>query len=196
MNLLLTLISGWMRRAFFQSAVAMTVIGGGAGEVTNLIDVSDVPEAPVVVDLSDQLITRGTYPLYSQAPHTLAIHHSASPDDSEWETLARFHVQVNKWQAIGYAFGVRDGKRYILRDPNRKGNQVRNNNSTTIGLVVVGNYHTGPMSELNLLVTKAYARELCEMYGYRYIRPHRDFTPTACPGQYAVDQLQDLWIRP
>jgi hypothetical protein len=196
MTLFAHLISGWMRRAFFQSTIAMTVISGGAGEVTNIIDASTVPEVPVVVDLSDQLITNGTYPLYSQAPQTLVVHHSASADDAEWETLAKFHVQVNKWQAIGYTFGVREGRRYLLRDPRRKGNQVKGNNSSTIGLVVVGNYHTGRMSEINTLTTKSYVRELQGLYGYKYIRPHRDYTNTICPGGNAIHQLQDLWIRP
>jgi len=196
MTFLLSIVSAWIRRAFFQSAVAMTVIGGGAGEVTNIIDVSDVPEVPVVVDLSDRLPTNGTYPLYANAPTTLVIHHTASSESTEWETIAKLHVQVNKWQAIGYTFGVRDGKRYILGDPKRKKNQARNNNSYTIGMVMMGNYHAGPASELTILVTKQFAREMCGLYGYKYIRPHRDLVATACPGNYAVRQLEDLWRRP
>jgi hypothetical protein len=197
MTFLLSIVSGWMRRAFFQSAVAMTVIGGGAGEVINIIDVSDVPPVPVVVDLTDVLPSTGSYPSRTSTPTTLVIHHTASGTTQDWGTIAEFHVRVNKWKAIGYAFGTSwDGKRFLLNDPTKRQNQTRNNNSTTIGLVMLGNFHTGPLNETHLLVTKAYARELCELYGYRYIRPHRDFVNSACPGKFAMEQLDDLWIRP
>jgi hypothetical protein len=195
--LITTLFSHWFRRAFTQSAVAMTVIGGGAGEVTNVIDLSDVPPAPVViVDLSHSLPTNGEYPWRDRLPETLTIHHTASTGQG-WGTIADFHVRVNNWKAIGYAFGTSwDGKMFKLHDPNRKQNQVRGRNSTTIGLVMLGNFHTGVLSKAQEDATRRFAAYLCDHYGYRYIRPHRDFVSTACPGQHAMQQLQDLWIRP
>ena len=180
-----------------QSAFAMTIIGGGAGEVVDVIDLTGVPPAPVVVDMRDQLVTNGQYPSRTQTPTTLVIHHTASSRDAEWRTIADFHVRVNGWKAIGYAFGTSwDGKRFILQDPDRRQNQTGGNNSTTIGLVMLGNFHASPISDLQVVTTKAYARELCEVYGYRYIRPHRDFRSTLCPGGHAMQQLDDLWTRP
>ena len=195
--LLTTLFSEWVRRAFAQSAIAMTVIGGGAGEVTNLIDLTDVPPAPVVItDIRHDLPTRGEYPLRTRTPETLVIHHTASSGQG-WGTIADFHVRVNNWKAIGYAFGTSwDGKMFLLQDPDRKQNQTANHNSSTIGLVMLGNFHTTTLSEAQEEATRRYATYLCETYGYLYIRPHRDYRATACPGKYAMQQLDDLWIRP
>jgi len=196
-NLIPALASLWFRRAIFQSAVAMTAIGEGAGEVTSIVNVAEVPPEPVIVDLRDRLPSNGQYPLRTSVPMTLVVHHTASPEKQDWGTIADFHIRVNKWKAIGYAFGTSwDGKRFILNDPKRRQNQTRNNNSTTIGLVMLGNFHTKTIGEAQVKATKDYARHLQKTYGYKYIRPHRDLVATACPGDYAVDQLRDLWVRP
>lgn len=196
-SLISTLFSHFVRRSFAQSAIAMTVIGGGAGEVTNIIDLTDVPPAPVViVDLSHQLPTNGEYPWRDRLPETLVIHHTASTNQS-WGTIADFHVRVNNWQAIGYAYGTSwDGKWFKLHDPNRKQNQTKGQNSNTIGLVMLGNLHTNPLTKEQEKATEDFARYLCKVYGYKYIRPHRDLVSTLCPGDHAMKQLDDLWIRP
>ena len=174
----------------------MTAIGGGAGEVTDYIDLTNVPPSPVVVDLADELPTNGQYPSRTRTPETLVIHHTATRGQG-WGTVAQFHVQVNQWQAIGYAFGTSwDGKKFLLQDPSRRQNQTRGHNSSTIGLAMLGNFHTGPIGEVQLKATMDYARHLQAVYGYKYIRPHRDLASTACPGNFAVQQLAPLWTRP
>jgi hypothetical protein len=187
--------SAWMRRAFAQSAVAMTAIGGGAGEVTNFIDVSDAPPLPVVVDMRDKLPTSGLYPMRTRKPETLVIHHTASTGQG-WGTIAQFHVEVNKWQAIGYAFGTSwDGKCFVLQDPERRQNQTRGHNSTTIGLAMLGNFDKAPIGHQQEQATRRFVRHLLDRYGYKRVRAHRHLVSTACPGRYAVEQLADLWTE-
>ena len=182
-----------------QSTVAMTAIGGGAGEVVNIIDLSHIQDevvpvpSPEIVDLSDDLPTAGEYPLRRLPIETLVIHHTATTGAS-WGTIADFHVRANGWAAIGYTWGTSvDGKMFRLLDPDRVGNQTGGHNSRTMGLVMDGNYHTGPLGDAQKQATERLALHVADQYGIPHIQPHRNLKATACPGRYAMDALVGLW---
>ena len=122
--------------------------------------------------------------------HGVCIHHSATKDTgtSSWEAIARYHVEVNKWSAIGYHFGVEDVGGRILtrigRPTNIQGAHAVGLNSTHLGLCVVGDYDKEKPTEGHLIVLGRLIKDLSTMYNFSTsnIKYHQDVSMKTCPG--------------
>lgn len=133
----------------------------------------------------------------------ILIHHSLTKDGkvSDWEAIKRYHVIKNKWDDIGYHFGiesVNDVLEYKIGRPlSVFGAHEPVVNRNGIGICVIGNYDVVAPTEKHYFMT-AY---LCKMLMLRFdisienILPHSYFTKKTCPGKlYDMRELYKLII--
>lgn len=78
----------------------------------------------------------------------LVIHHSLTKDgvNADWESIRKYHIEVNLWNDIGYHFGIEKVKDdYLImlgRSIGVHGAHVKDGgfNSKSLGICIVGNW--------------------------------------------------------
>lgn len=88
----------------------------------------------------------------------IVIHHSETADNSflpNIEAIKKYHIEVNKWQDIGYHYVIEKvNNNYVVeigRDINTIGSHALGFNATHIGICCIGNFNiTSPESEMYL----------------------------------------------
>lgn len=164
-----------------QSALALTATtGAGYGEQYR--------------DLRGKLPTDGDYPTRNmEQVSTTVIHHTATQGATLY-SMAEFQVNRRGWAGIGYHYAVGwDGTIYHLNDVERRTNHTEGNNSRTIGIALVGNLDVNQMPPAQRASTINLIYFIRERYGTEYIRPHRFYKSTACPGRYTMREFSHLW---
>jgi hypothetical protein len=146
-------------------------------------------------DLRGKLPQRGEYPTRSMdRVDGIVIHHSATRGQS-LRSMAEFHVEQRGWNGIGYHYAVGwDGTIFHLNDAERLTNHTAGANSRNIGVVMVGNLHDNPVPQAQRDAVRNLVYYLREVHAIHRVQPHRAFKSTACPGDFAVDQLSTLWV--
>lgn len=121
----------------------------------------------------------------------LAIHHSAGPDNQTVDQIAQFHVNSRGWGGIGYHFVVaQDGRTFYVGDITTARANVYAYNHLVLGICMIGNFtgdKTPPDTQINsvhILSAKLLFRtpEIPNVNGWEDVKGHKDFSPTACPG--------------
>jgi hypothetical protein len=70
----------------------------------------------------------------------IATHHTASPYNTTWQSVASYHVGTRKFAGIGYHLGIQDGDVFYLGDVRTARAHVIDRNHELIGVVWAGNY--------------------------------------------------------
>lgn len=118
---------------------------------------------------------------------TLVIHHTGAREivtdtASYLRATARWILRKYGWPAIPYHFAVgQDGAAYQLNDCTKTTYHAGtwHANTTSIGLVLVGNFCHRDPPEAQLETAAALTQLFC-----RDIKPHSAIVPTACPGRW------------
>jgi N-acetyl-anhydromuramyl-L-alanine amidase AmpD len=134
----------------------------------------------------------------------IIIHHSATVDSKtfSWGAIRTFHIEVNKWQDIGYHFGVElVGEYYeimIGRSWYAKGAHCpeENMNSLSLGICIVGDFDKEEPPSPQLLKAAHLVQDLRTMFNIplENVKGHRDYNPhKSCPGsKFDMDFFREL----
>jgi len=115
----------------------------------------------------------------------IIIHHSAT-DSGSVEAFRRFHVEVNKWEDIGYHFvitngkGGPDGEIQIGRPMRFIGAHAPGRNQVSIGICLVGN---GAFTQKQKDALVGYLSQLCRMYKLSPTKETIQGHHEECPGK-------------
>jgi len=132
----------------------------------------------------------------------ITIHHSKTEDSGtlSWNAIRNYHVRGNKWNDIGYHFGLeRIGNSYeilIGRTLDHIGAHVGSHNMANIGICCVGDFDIiQPDKELIYKLLRL-LRWLCKEYHIpkNHIKGHRMWNPAkTCPGKlFDVDLIRRI----
>lgn len=132
-------------------------------------------------------------------PEFVIVHHSATRDSGtvSWNAIRRWHVDHNRWSAIGYHAGVE-----LITDPGTgalvpevligrdwftAGAHCRHDsmNQRSLGLCVVGDFDAGPPPEQLVERAAQFVAMWCRLFmlSVDRVHGHRDHHPSkTCPG--------------
>ena len=127
------------------------------------------------------------------------IHHSvtaAPPKDTAKERAAMRDLQQiafsRGFDDFSYSFAIMpSGRIYEGRGKGKAGAHTLNYNSTSYGIVFVGNYETQEPTEAQLKAAKWLIHKHLKL-GSKPIRGHRQVYATACPGDKLYAKLNKL----
>ena len=131
----------------------------------------------------------------------IAIHHTVTGLDTSPEVLARYHVDVNHWPAIGYHVLVyRHGRVVWCLDLEEWGAHVWGRNDHLWGVAMVGNWSQAPPTQEHLRHTYRVVAELQTIRGeFLPVDGHAGWAlpghGTACPGVTSPNWLDVLQRR-
>lgn len=111
------------------------------------------------------------------------IVHNADASSCTAEQIHSWH-KANGWSGAGYHFLVRkDGSVYRLRAEYAIGAHASGANSDSLGICFEGRYNTETMPAAQMKAGQELLAHLKAKYGISLVQPHRDVTPTDCPGK-------------
>ena len=123
---------------------------------------------------------------------TIVIHHSGNTDTVE--DIRNLHVNINKWDDIGYHFMIdRDGNLFIGREIDKIGAHVYGFNESSIGVCLLGNFDFEKIEEKQLDMLRWLLNNLMNEFNLNKesIKFHRDFPDVtkSCPGINIIKEL-------
>lgn len=114
-------------------------------------------------------------------PKKLIIHHAAISIASP-ETIHKWHLDKG-YEGIGYHYYIKkDGTIYKGRDEKLKGAHAINENATSIGICLEGNYQKEHPSKEQVDSLAKLSSNLIIKYNIEDVLGHRDCNKTLCPG--------------
>ena len=131
----------------------------------------------------------------------IVIHHTGFPGvdkDSTAAAIHKYHQEHNGWAGIGYHYLIRkDGMIEQGRQPGKVGAHAQDNNETSIGVCLAGNFEIGKPTEQQMAAVKELCYWLCRKYGLDSMKKgvivgHRDLNDTACPGKNLYKKLGEI----
>ena len=136
-----------------------------------------------------------------KATEFIVIHHTGFPGvdkDSTAAAIHKYHQEHNGWAGIGYHYLIRkDGMIEQGRQPVKVGAHAQDNNETSIGVCLAGNFEIGKPTEQQMAAVKELCYWLCRKYGLDPMKKgvivgHRDLNDTACPGKNLYKRLGEI----
>ncbi len=147
-----------------------------------------------VVNLKDDLPKSSTKVYKKRSldrPLYITFHHTASKGQS-LKQIAQGHLHRG-FPEIGYCFAIGwDGTIYQLNDIDEISWHDSGNNTNSIGIVFVGNYHEKELPDAAFNSAKKLTDSLSKYLNIVGVRYHRKTSATLCPGQYAIKKIQPL----
>lgn len=142
----------------------------------------------------------------SHSPAKVTVHHTATPLPDSVSVVSRlrqiqnYHIDSRGYCDIGYHFLVDwNGEMWQGRNETVRGAHVANNNTNNVGISFMGTYSSTPASNSQLDACAGLLDWLHDNYGVplnrSYIKGHREYASTACPGDRLYGQLGDLVSR-
>ena len=129
----------------------------------------------------------------------LWLHHSVSQltDDPHADMKAIERIGVQRFGRFSYSWAYHAKARVLLEGAgDTVGAHTAGRNSTSLGLVLIGNYDTRPLTDDNIADLRWV---IAWLIGGNRLRPgtyptggHRDLKQTACPGGQAYARLDDM----
>ena len=125
-----------------------------------------------------------------QFPGGIIIHHSLTADGkllNNTKAIKKYHVNVNKWEGIGYHYLIESINDVIQITTGRpiqfKGAHCQPNDS--IGICVIGNFDISKPSMEVLMVLNRLVMGLLFTYNMtpKDIHYHTDYSTKSCPGR-------------
>lgn len=116
------------------------------------------------------------------ATNRIILHHAEASSCTP-QQIHSWH-KANGWSGAGYHFLVRkDGTIYRLRPENTIGAHASGANSDSLGICFEGAYMRETMPQTQIKAGQELVAYLKSKYGISRVQPHRDVTPTDCPGK-------------
>lgn len=145
-------------------------------------------------DLRNELPSSGEYRKRKiEDVRGVVWHHSATDIRSTPKSLADYHVNFRNWPRIGYHYAIDyNGIIYIMNDPTRISYQASGFNSSTIGVVLIGNYNKDeitPLMKESILKMQEYLKN---EYKLEFSWYHGETKSTACPGRNAIKLIKTI----
>lgn len=153
---------------------------------------------PRVVDLRGKLpVGNGKYNSRSSSVITdLTIHHTATGNDYTPIDAARYHTREKGWPGIGYHFMIaRNGTVYQTNSLQTVSYHNGFNNTSAVGVALVGNFTVGKPTEKQLNALVELAKELKkDLPSLQRMVGHKEYpgASTACPGALQLNELREL----
>jgi len=126
----------------------------------------------------------------------IIIHHSETKDGItiNWNAIRNYHINVKKWDNVGYHFGIELAKNdkdidelvyHRGRDLNTRGAHCLTRNQDSLGICLLGNYDKTEVSRNRYFWTACLCRALMRKYTIPIERvlPHWAFSKKTCPGK-------------
>lgn len=121
----------------------------------------------------------------------ITFHHTASKGHSI-KQIARGHLKRG-FPEIGYHLAIGwDGRIYQLNGLDEISWHDSGENTRSIGIVFVGNYHEKELPEAAYTSAKTLVDSLSCYLNIIGVRYHGQTSPTACPGKYAIQKIKPL----
>lgn len=140
----------------------------------------------------------------------LTFHHSVTPQtakiDNNWQAecirIANSHL-AQGWGGIGYRFVIcSNGVVAYVGDLSRGGSAVANNNHRMFSAVLVGDFTKENPTDAQIdsahKLAKAFLYNMPQypnLNSWDQIKGHKEFNPTACPGNNWKDSINGLYQR-
>jgi uncharacterized protein (TIGR03382 family) len=142
----------------------------------------------------------------ARSPAKVTVHHTATPlpdsvsPEARVRQIQNYHIDTRGWCDIGYHFLVDwNGEMWQGRNETVIGAHVANNNTNNVGISFMGTYSSTPASNAQLDACAGLLGWLNDNYGIpltrSYIKGHRQYASTSCPGDRLYGQLDDLVAR-
>ncbi|MDA1317314.1 MAG: N-acetylmuramoyl-L-alanine amidase [bacterium] len=135
---------------------------------------------------------------------SIAIHHTAGPDNQTPQQIAGYHVNTLGWGGVGYHFIITpDGTVYYVGDLNTARAHVKDRNESSIGICLVGSFMNGKtpkdaqIASAHVVCSRLLfeSPELPNLNGWEDISGHKELgNATACPGDSWAQWKQKLII--
>lgn len=111
------------------------------------------------------------------------ILHNADASTCTAEQIHQWHL-ANGWAGAGYHFLVRkDGSVYRLRPENKVGAHASGANADSLGICFEGAFNRETMGQTQIKAGQELVAYLKNKYGISKVQPHKEVTPTDCPGK-------------
>lgn len=142
-------------------------------------------------------ITKEYKPRSISAIDGIIWHHTATSEDASLSSIAKFHIESNKWAGIAYHFAIdKEGIIYLCNDPSLQSNQALGHNSHTIGVALIGNYHvSSPSKQMEAAMARLQDYAMTK-YDLKTSWYHGETKATACPGRYAIPLVKSMQFGP
>ena len=113
---------------------------------------------------------------------TIVIHHTGN--DNDIHTNTDYHMDNNRWSYLGYNYYVHNGIPVKVRGYQHQSAAVSDHNHHTISIAVQGNYDTNIPSQADMEAVQFIIDEIKkDLPHIKYIKGHREFNDTSCPGK-------------
>lgn len=124
----------------------------------------------------------------------IVLHHSACiGNNCNAAAYASFHVNSRGWAGIGYHYVIeKDGTINQCNHDTTISAHCAGQNNDSIGVSLSGDFTKEPLTDTQRLPLIWLLKHLRQKYGNLDITQHKDFSPTACPGQVNFPQLKKL----
>lgn len=169
-------------------------------EIENVIGLSlEQPENGNLDEVEMQIVWPATAgsPEFVGRWEKIVIHHSGSPH-STIEGIKTWHVDHNKWRAIGYHFIVQpSGKIYVSERWRHQwdGAHCRGHNRNGIGICLIGDFENLRPADAQVTAAAAlveFLQQLCKI-DPSHIYNHSDLAKTLCPGKHLKEKGVATW---
>jgi len=130
-------------------------------------------------------------------PDKIILHHSLTKDGEvkDYDSIKKYHIKTLGWIDIGYHYLIEKvGDKYEIlrgRDERDSGAHTKGENTTSIGICLVGNFDIAPppkeqLEQLYILIEDIFAR-----HGKLPIYTHNHFASyKTCPGtQFPIEEV-------
>jgi N-acetyl-anhydromuramyl-L-alanine amidase AmpD len=127
----------------------------------------------------------------------IVLHHSATPSGNA-EIFDKYHRETNGWACIGYHYvicngnGGADGLIEYGRPLQFQGAHCKNNNLTSIGICVIGDFTTKNPTTKQMESLDRLVKTLKLAFKDIAVYFHRDLANSSCPGDSGAAAFQYL----
>lgn len=147
------------------------------------------PKRPELVDITAQLPRSGWWPEIDLSRKTeITLHHTATALTTTPAQIANINMNRLGTRAISYhVLTYEDGRVFLVNPLGAIAAHNLNRNTPTIGVCMVGNFHTSAPSKRHLEVTVAVIKMLHrskDLPNLNTLYGHNENRATACPGQF------------
>jgi N-acetyl-anhydromuramyl-L-alanine amidase AmpD len=122
----------------------------------------------------------------------IVVHHSACiGNNCNAAAYATYHVNSRGWAGIGYHYVIeKDGTIKQCNHDTTISAHCAGQNTNSIGVSLSGDFTREPLTDTQKLPLIWLLKHLRSKYGNLDITQHKDFSPTACPGDIDFDNLK------
>ena len=122
------------------------------------------------------------------------LHHSATPQTTTWQQIARYHVESKGWPGIAYHLGIQpNGTIAYLGDLDTIRYHAADNNTNSIGICCLGNYEEVEPPEPMLTSLRKLFVTVQDFLSKPNLgfALHREVSNTVCPGGKLVAKFAE-----